>query len=117
MYNEVVAAPIDWVCAEDLLEQVEGWLPLGRGQMKCVDGLIGFLRRLALNVQVALGIAWVSDMCIQSGHATVAVSWSLNDWLKETRNTAEEAGLLGEWQVLVDALVVAGNQGLAPYSR
>lgn len=117
MYNEVVAAPIDWVHAEDLRELVEDWLPLGRGEMKCVDGLIGFLTRLPVQVQVVRGIAWVSDVCIQSGHVKVAVSWSLNNWLKETRNTAEELGLLADWQILVDTLVVAGNEGLAPYSR
>jgi hypothetical protein len=29
----------------------------------------------------------------------------------------EELGHLDEWQMLVDSLVVAGNEGLAPYSR
>jgi hypothetical protein len=117
MYNEVAAVPIDWVRAEELLEQIDAWLPLGRGEMKCLDGLIALLRRLPLDVQVTRGIAWVSDICIQSGRVSVAVSWRLNDWLKETRNTAEELGRLEEWQKLVDSLVVAGNEGLAPYSR
>ena len=117
MYNEAVGAPIDWVSAEDLLEQIEDWLPLGRGEMKCLDGLIGYLRRLPLDVQVTRGISWVSYVCIQSGRVTVALSWSLNDWIKDTLNIAEELGLLEEWQILVDSLVVAGNDGLAPYSR
>lgn len=117
MYNEVATVPMDWVRAEDLLEQIDAWLPLGRGEIKCLDGLIALLRRLPLNVQVARGVSWVSDVCIQSGRVSVAASWRLNNWLKETRNTAEELGLLEEWQEFVDSLVVAGNEGLAPYSR
>ena len=117
IYNECVAAPIDWVNAQGLLEQIEDWLPLAHGEAMCVDGLINYLRRLPADTQASRGISWVYDLCIQSGRVTVAASGSLNDWLKETRNTAEELGLLGEWQVLVDSLVVAGNQGMAPYSR
>jgi hypothetical protein len=117
MYNECRGAPIDWVRAEDLLDLVDDWLPIGRGDRKCLDGLIGFLRRLPLEVQARRGLTWVSDLCIQNGKVTVDQSWSTNDWLKEIRSTAEDLKLLGEWQVLVDSLVVAGNQGLAPYSR
>lgn len=117
MYNECRGAPIDWVRAVDLLDLVDDWLPIGRGDRKCVDGLIGLLRRLPLEVQVRRGLSWVSDLCIQNGKVTVDQSWSTNDWLKEVRSTAEDLKLLGEWQVLVDSLVVAGNQGLAPYSR
>lgn len=117
LYNEVVGTPIDWVCAEGLTDLVEDWLPLGRGEVEGVDALIGFLRRLPLGVQATRGVEWVADLCIQEGCVTVSQSWRLNDWLKETRNEADELGRLGEWQMLIDFLVVAGNQGLAPYSR
>jgi hypothetical protein len=117
LYNEVAGAPIDWVRAEDLADLVEDWLPLGRGEMKGVDALIGLLRRFPLHVQATRGVGWISNLCIQSGRVTVSQSWLLNTWLKETRNAAEELGRLEEWQMLVDSLVVAGNEGLAPYSR
>jgi hypothetical protein len=117
MYNEVTGAPIDWVRAEELVDLIDDWLPLGRGEVKGVDALIGFLRRLPLDVQATRGVGWVADLCIQSGRVTVSRSWLLNTWLKETRNAAEELGRVGEWQALVDSLVVAGNEGLAPYSR
>lgn len=117
LYNEVAGAPTDWVRAEDLADLIDDWLPLGRGEVKGVDALIGLLRRLPVDVQATRGIGWVADLCIQSGRVTVSLSWLLNTWLKETRNAAEELGRLGVWQLLVDSLVVAGNEGLAPYSR
>lgn len=117
LYNEVIGAPIDWVRAEDLVELIDDWLPAARGEVKCVDGLIGILRKLPVEVQVARGLRWVSDLCIQDGRVTVKQSWLSNNWLKEIRSTAEELDHLDEWQMLVDSLVVAGNEGLAPYSR
>ncbi|WP_405060159.1 hypothetical protein OG474_00585 [Kribbella sp. NBC_01505] len=116
-HNEITNAPIDWVRAEDLVTLIDDWLPLARGEGKGVDALIGFLRRLPLDVQATRGVGWVRDLCIQSGRVVVSRSWLLNTWLKETRNASEELGRLGDWQTLVDFLVVAGNEGLAPYSR
>jgi hypothetical protein len=47
----------------------------------------------------------------------VKQTWTSDEWLKEVRSAAEEHGRLDQWQMLVDAMVVAGNEGLAPYSR
>jgi hypothetical protein len=76
MYNECIGAPIDWVRAEDFLGLIDDWLSIARGERKCVDGLIGLLRRLPLEVQVRRGLAWVSDLCIQNGTVTVYQSWN-----------------------------------------
>lgn len=117
LYNEVVGEPIDWVRAEDLVESLDDWLPAARGEAKSVDALIGILRKLPEEVQATRGVHWVSDLCIQEGRVTVKQSWLSNSWLKEIRRMAEELGELDAWQMLVDSLVVAGNKGLAPYSR
>ncbi|MER8060066.1 MULTISPECIES: hypothetical protein [unclassified Streptomyces] len=117
LYNEVVGEPVDWVRAGDLIELIDDWLPIGRAEVKCVDALIGILRKLPEGVQVTRGVRWVADLCIQDERVTVKQSWLSNSWLKEIRKTAEEIGELDEWQMLVDSLVVAGNEGLAPYSR
>ncbi|MFI6082524.1 hypothetical protein ACIBBB_16360 [Streptomyces sp. NPDC051217] len=117
LYNEVVGLPIDWVCAEDLVGSIEDWLLTAPGETKPVDALIGILRKLPKEVQATRGISWVSDLCIQDGHVTVKQSWFSDSWLKDIRRTAEEVGKLDEWQMLVDSLVVAGNERLAPYSR
>ncbi|MET8601874.1 trypsin-like serine protease [Streptomyces althioticus] len=117
LYNEVVGEPIDWIRAEDLVEVIDDWLPAARGEVKSVDALIRILRKLPEEVQVTRGFSWVSDLCIQDGRVTVKQSWLSNNWLKEIRRAADELDELGEWQILVDSLVVAGNEGLAPYSR
>lgn len=96
---------------------IDDWLPAARGEVKPVDALISILRKLPEEVQVTRGVPWVSDLCIQDGRVTVKQSWFSDSWLKEIRTTAEELGKLDEWQMLVDSLVVAGNEGLAPYSR
>ncbi|GEB55247.1 hypothetical protein GCM10017674_28220 [Streptomyces gardneri] len=64
-----------------------------------------------------VSVSWISDLCIQDGRVTVKQSWLSNNWLKDVRRTAEELDELDGWQMLVDSLVVAGNEGLAPYSR
>jgi len=117
LYNELSGAPIEWVRAEDLVDLLEEWLPIGRGEVMCVDALIRILRKLPMSEQVTRGLRWFADLCIQDGRVTVKQSWTSNDWLKEIRSTAEELGGLGEWQMLVDSMVAAGNEGLAPYSR
>jgi hypothetical protein len=117
LYNELAGPPIEWVKAEDLLDLIDQWIPLGRGETKCVDALIRIVRKLPLTEQVTRGLNWITDLCTRDGQIVVNQTWSSNDWLKEIRSTAEELNRLGEWQNLVDAMVVAGNEGLAPYSR
>lgn len=117
MYNEVAGEPIDWVRAEDFVDSIDDWLPAARGEIMSVDALIRFLRKLPKETQATRGVYWVSDLCIQEGRVTVERSQLMDDWLKEIRRMAEELGELGDWQMLVDSLVVAGNKGLAPYSR
>jgi hypothetical protein len=41
----------------------------------------------------------------------------LSSWLIEVRQAASDAGLLSDWQRVVDALVVAGVSRLAPDSE
>ncbi|WP_253834625.1 hypothetical protein [Actinokineospora globicatena] len=117
LYNEVTGEPIDWVRAEDLIELIDDWVPVARGEFQCVDGLIRILRKLPAQTQVTRGICWVIALCLHDGRVTVKQSWLSNDWLKEIRSAAEELGHLAHWQMLVDSLVVAGNEGLALYSR
>lgn len=117
MYNELNGAPIDWVDATTLRPHIDNWLTVGRGEMRCVDALITFIKRLPGAGQVAHGIRWVATACIQGGTVTVKESYQLASWLKQTRVAAHTQGRSSEWQTLVDALVVGGNTELAPFSR
>lgn len=117
LYNELSGAPIEWVKADELVDLIEGWLPIGRGEAMCVNALIGILRKLPASEQATRGLRWVTDLCIQNGRVTVRQSRTSNNWLKDIQNIAEELGTLGQWQMLVDSMVAAGNEELAPYSR
>jgi hypothetical protein len=116
MYNELSGAPIDWVDPTQLTDLVGRWLPVGRGETRCVDALIHLVRKLPIGDQATRGLTWLADLCIQGDRVTVHQSWSSNEWLIAIRAAAEEQGTLPQWQALVDALVVAGNSGLAPLS-
>lgn len=116
MYNELSGPPIEWVVAEDLVEHLDSWVSIGRSDGRCADALIRLVRKLPVAQQVSDGLRWVRDLCIRDGQVLVRQSWTSNEWLKEVRGAAEEHGTLDEWQMLVDAMVVAGNEDLAPYS-
>ncbi|AXH94726.1 ATP-binding protein [Micromonospora aurantiaca] len=116
MYNELSGPPIDWIDPAQLTDLVDQWLPVGKGEARCVDALIRLVRKLPIEEQATRGLAWVEDLCIQHDQVTVNQSWSSNEWLTAIRAEVEEHGTLPQWQALVDALVVAGNSGLAPFS-
>ncbi len=117
LHNEVSEVPIDWVNVEDLANLIDGWLPVARGSVKCVDALIRVLRKMPVPDQVVRGLQWMTVLCLHDSRAIVKQTWMSDEWLKDVRSAAEELGLLSKWQVLVDAMVVAGNDALAPYSR
>ncbi|WP_230554382.1 ATP-binding protein [Salinispora arenicola] len=116
LYNELSGPPIDWVDPPSLTDLVNRWLPVGIGEARCLDALIRLVRKLPAAEQAARGLAWVAGLCIQDGRVTINRSTSSNEWLTAVRATAEEHDTLAQWQALIDALVVAGNSGLAAYS-
>lgn len=117
MWNELAGSAIDWVNASDLLGHIDQWTLIGRGASMCVDALIRILNRLPLTEQVTKGIGWVTELCLRDGKVLITQSALSNDWLKGIRSAAEELNRLSDWQRLVDSMVVAGNEGLAPFSR
>ncbi|WP_346535610.1 ATP-binding protein [Micromonospora sp. DPT] len=116
LYNELSGPPIDWVDPPSLTDLVNRWLPVGMGEARCLDALIRLVRKLPAAEQATRGLAWVTDLCVQDGRVTVNRSTSSNEWLTAIRAAVEEHGTLPQWQALIDALVVAGNSGLAAYS-
>jgi hypothetical protein len=103
--------------SQDRQSIVEQWLPLAQGDPICVDHLIGFLSPLALEDQARVGLPWVAILVLADTGRVAHRTFLLSSWLIEVRTAASDAGFLGAWQRIVDALVVAGVSRLAPYSE
>ena len=116
LYRELEGTPIVWWDPRALVEMVEAWLPTARGHATCVDHLIRFVRVLAPHDQVRVGLPWVTDLVLEHVEQVARRSYSLSNWLVEIRPAISDATSLATWQRLVDALVVAGDSTLAPYS-
>lgn len=117
LYREVQTTPIEWADPLAWRRQIERWLSLATGNPRCVDTLIGLIHKLPADQQATTGLTWVRAIALKHAEHVAARSFALGSWLIETRPAAEEAGTLGDWQELVDSLVVAGAGELAPYSE
>jgi hypothetical protein len=117
LYRELDGDPIAWWEPLAWGETVETWLPLAEGNASCVDNLIGFVRPLALDDQVRLGLPWVATLVLPDPARIANHSFLVSSWLIEVRQAASDLGLFLIWQRVVDGLVVAGASRLAPYSE
>ena len=117
LYRELDGDPIAWWEPLAWGATVEAWLPLAEGNASCVDNLIGFVRPLALDDQVRLGLPWVAALVLPDPARIANHSFLVSSWLIEVRQAASDLGLFLIWQRVVDGLVVAGASQLAPYSE
>ncbi len=110
--------PIAWWDPAAWTTTVDRWLDLAAGKPTCVDNLLRFLgSSLPTGEQARLGILWVRRAVLADPAVVVSRCYGVAPWLIEIRTAAETAGLSSEWQQIVDALVVAGDSRLAPYSE
>ena len=116
LYREIQGMPIVWWEPLSLKVEVDMWIESAAGKARCADQLIGFLRPLSAEGQARVGIPWVSAV-LGDLSETAKSSFLLTDWMIETRSAAAAVGLSGQWQQVVDALVVEGVTRLAPYSE
>lgn len=117
LYREVENDPIMWWEPLAWQATVEQWLPLAQGNPTCVDHLISFLGALGPEDQARIGLPWVANLVLANPGRVANRSFLLSSWLVGVRPAAADAGLLPDWQRVVDALVVAGVTRLAPYSE
>ena len=117
LYRELTGDPMVWWQPLSWQNTVERWLPLAQGDPTCVDHLIGFLRPLLPENQARAGLPWVASLVLADPGRVANRTFLLSTWLIEIRQPASDAGLLSDWQRIVDALVVAGVARLAPYSE
>ncbi|MBK9436346.1 MAG: hypothetical protein IPN52_15135 [Micrococcales bacterium] len=74
-------------------------------------------RLVALDDRVRIGLPWIEALLLPDPNPIANSTFLLSPWLIRTRTQADDAGLLPEWQRVVDALVVAGVSSLAPFSE
>jgi hypothetical protein len=117
LYREVESTPCPWSDVHGWHAEIDAWVRRAVGQPECVDSLIGLLRNLSLSDQARIGLPWVASLALADVKASARRSWLLATWLIEIRAQASDVGQLTAWQALVDALVVAGENRLAPYSE
>jgi hypothetical protein len=117
LYSELEKDPIVWWRPLSWQSTVEQWLPMAQGNPTCVDQLVSFLRPLASEDQARVGLPWVASLVLADPGRVANRTFLLSSWLIEVRQAASDAGLLSDWQRVVDALVVAGVSRLAPYSE
>jgi hypothetical protein len=118
LHPEYDGKPIVWWDPAAWQTTVDRWLDVAAGSPTCVDALVRFIRlALPSDEQVRLGIPWVSRAAIADAAAVASRCYTVAEWLIDIRVAAQMAGRASEWQRIVDALVVAGDSRLAPYSE
>ena len=117
LYREFSGTPIVWWQPLSLQDTIEQWLPLAEGDPTCVDQLISFMRPLPPEDHARVGLQWIARLVLADPGKVANRTFLLSTWLVEIRQPASDAGLLLDWQRIVDALVVAGVTRLAPYSE
>ena len=117
IYREVEDNPLRWWQPLEMQAEIEAWLVPARGIPNCVDQLLSFLGVLETEERVQIGLPWVEDLVLADPGRVARRTDILVGWLIEGRSAAVDAGLLDVWQRIVDALVVAGESQLAPYSE
>lgn len=117
LYRELQGEPIKWWAPLEWRSAIERWLSVAAGHPPCVEALILFLQVLSPIDQVRLGLPWVSTLVLSNPAQIAGRTRLIESWLIEMRTAADDAKVLPEWQTLVDALVVAGMDRLAPFAE
>jgi DNA-binding transcriptional ArsR family regulator len=118
LHTEHADKPIPWWDPNEWQDMVQRWLGVAAGKSKSADRLVRFCTAvLSQHDQARLGLPWVSTTVLADPTAIAARCYNVAPWLIEIRTAAQDAGALNEWQRTVDALVVAGDSCLAPYSE
>lgn len=118
LHSEFSGNPIVWWDPIAWQTTVCRWLDVAGGKPTCVDNLVRFVASsLPAAEQARVGVPWVARAVLTDPAAVASRCYSLTSWLVEIRTAADDAGLSGDWQRTVDALVVAGDTRLAPYSE
>lgn len=117
LYRELGGEPIAWQDPWAWRDSLDAWIIVASGVPDCIDSFISLVRQVSVQHQASFALARVAQLAAGDIAAAARRSYLLAEWLVELRNKELDGNQLAEWQRLVDALVVAGNRRLAPYSQ
>ncbi|PKQ29598.1 MAG: hypothetical protein CVT60_04515 [Actinobacteria bacterium HGW-Actinobacteria-10] len=110
--EELASARLHWLPVESVADHMDDWLRLARGEMSCVDQLVGFLEAQPLDVQVNPGLAWVRKLVVGDDGTALTSGFLLVGWLtrlRESRQSATKSS--ADYRAVVDALVLGDYNG------
>lgn len=110
--DDLARARANWLPLEVVVDHIEDWLKLARGEMSCVDQLVGFLEAQPLEVQVSPGLTWVRRLVVGDDGAALTSGFLLVGWLtrmRESRQSEIRSSL--DYRAVVDALVLGNYNG------
>lgn len=117
LYRELGPQRIAWQDPLAWQDALDAWIAVASGVPDCIDSFISLARQLSVQHQASFALARVAQLAAGDIAAAARRSYLLAEWLLELRNKELDGDQLAEWQRLADALVVAGNRRLAPYSQ
>jgi hypothetical protein len=105
-------ARANWFSRIAVSEHIDEWLARARGQMACVDSLVGFLQALPLEEQVVPGLEWVHRLVVDENGTALTSGFLLLGWLTRLRDSSIlRLESRPTYRAIVDALVLSGFRG------
>jgi len=117
LYRELGTSPVEWRDPLGWSDALDAWIEIATGRPSCIDALIWLVDELPIALQLQFALPRVARLAETDIEAAATRSYVLSKWLIELRNAGPRKHQLASWQQLVDALVVAGDRRLAPYSQ
>ncbi len=106
----LVAADAGWIDPNLLADLVDRWVPLARGEPRCVDAAVRLARTAPRSWQATVGLRWVTDLIDNRYDRIASHSWFLPDWLQELRAAGQlDAAGRRTVQRILDGLATHGD--------
>jgi hypothetical protein len=114
----LTAADADWIDPALLADLIGRWLPLARGEHRCVDAVVRLARTATPTWQATVGLVWVSALIGDGFDRVAGRCWFLPDWLEQLRASGQlHAAAAKEVQRIIDGLAVHGDSRAVALQR
>jgi hypothetical protein len=111
-------ASANWFPLIAISGHIDEWLERARGQMTCVDALVGFLQAQPVQEQVARGLDWICRLVVSDDGTALTSGFLLMSWLARLRDSPIlRLESKPTYRTLVDALVLSNSAGARELQR